>query len=136
MPLSKSQEIICSMIFGITLGGGVTTAISKNTDSAPRQAARQADNAIVEKSRTFSLPTGGSVTIFDSPVLGNCINPDLPEAFEVPDLRRKPDPIFPVTLPGGDTVFVSRVPEVKAWVMMIAGFGFVGASLRRRKVIA
>ncbi|WP_235976743.1 choice-of-anchor C family PEP-CTERM protein [Sandaracinobacteroides hominis] len=32
-----------------------------------------------------------------------------------------------------DNVSVSAVPEPAMWAMMVAGFGFVGASLRRRK---
>ncbi len=136
MPLSQTQQLVCAMLFGTTVGVTSTTIATKKSPSSRPVVARQTDNAIVEKSRTISTPSGGSITIFDSPVLGNCLTPDLPEAFEVPELRKPRPPVFQVTQPGGDIAFVSRVPEADTWVMLVAGFGFVGASMRRRKVIA
>jgi hypothetical protein len=35
-----------------------------------------------------------------------------------------------------DNVLVSQVPEPSSWMLMIAGFGLVGYSARRRRVSA
>lgn len=41
--------------------------------------------------------------------------------------------LFGVAVFGEQTVAVPTVPEASTWAMMIAGFGIVGASLRRRR---
>ena len=134
MPLTQAQQLVCAMLFGTTVGVVSTTTLKK-TPSRPSQQKVASEKPVnAEKSRTISLPGGDSITIFDSPVLGNCITPDLEKEYEVPDLRKPSPPVFPVTYPntpgGGVT---SQVPEPDTWVMLVSGFGFVGLSLRRKK---
>jgi hypothetical protein len=37
---------------------------------------------------------------------------------------------------GRDALSIGTIPEPSSWAMLIAGFGLVGATLRRRRVIA
>lgn len=136
MALTTSQTALCAMIFGATVSGVGTHHVVKKKTVQQQKSVSTASIIAPEPSRTVQTASGGSITIFDSPVLGNCITPDLPEAFEVPELRKPRPPIFNtgVTNGGGGFVeIVSRVPEPDTWTMLIAGFGFVGLSLRRRK---
>jgi hypothetical protein len=40
------------------------------------------------------------------------------------------------TLPGTGTLIISDVPEPDSWALMIAGFGLLGAVVRRRRALA
>lgn len=136
MALTTSQTALCAMLFGATVSGvGTHHVVKKRNPHVPQKSV--STSIIAPSGRTVQTASGGSVTILDAPVFGNCITPDLPEAFEVPELRRSRPELFP-TAGGGQIIQIGLSPAVAepdTWAMMIAGFGFVGLSLRRKSLI-
>lgn len=133
MALSQSQQLICAMLFGATVSGIGTQAVVKKRAAAPKSEASIITPA--EPSRTVKLPYGGSITIFDSPILGvGVCPPPLTDTFKIPESQQERPPVFPtINGEGNFQQIVTRVPEPDTWMMLIAGFGFVGLSLRKSK---
>lgn len=66
---------------------------------------------------------GGQTSSFDNPITGIIFDPNDLDRFELVNVSYDP--------PGG-----GAVPEPATWMMMILGFGMLGAALRRRRVVS
>jgi hypothetical protein len=98
-----------------------------------RPAAHPAPPCVPVARRTLASPLPTTLTPDDVPVF-TAITPGPPGGF-TPQA-----PITPPTFPGGPGITgntpngpgTPAVPEPSAWIMMILGFGFIGAGVRQR----
>lgn len=86
------------------------------TDSSPNDFGNWESSGIVDVSALFGAAVG---TYFLGDVQAHSINLGNTNLVQ-----------------GGQLFFLTAVPEASTWVMLIAGFGFVGSALRRRRAIA
>lgn len=119
-----------------------TTAQKTVGKPAPKTVSKR--NPAPARTVAVQTPASEKPCIIDMPSIGQ--QPDL-ELVQIQDLQPTKDrpwwdsgpwvsgPWFPPGGPGGGGSVVTppAVPQPDTWVMMVAGFGFLGLGLRRRR---
>lgn len=140
---------ICAILLAGSMGAGSVVAVQKVKTVSAKAAAKPkgGQSARAPRPRAIERTTPGPAAprILDCPV-GSPFSAE-PNPFVLPDLMPPGfggnivgAPFAPVVWGGGGLAPVTPPPpmiaEPGAWAMMIAGFGFVGLSLRRRTAAA
>ena len=140
---------LCALLLAGGMGASSVVAVQKQRSPKPPVAAKAKGKGVGQASRPRVVrpePAQPAPRILDCPVTGSPF-----AAVPVPgfDLPAPPSPFGAVALgqPGAGGVwdgpntrtpptFPPAVPEPDTWLLWIAGFGFVGLSLRSRKATA
>jgi hypothetical protein len=138
MALTAAQVALCAAIFG-TAGYHAPPVVKiAKAHVAKAQGKPKLSVSRPRVVRPEPAPSASPVSIPDCPIPG-VPAPDGSLEYRLEPMWSEPWPqgSFATAQPpiGGGFLppIAPRVPEPGAWVMLIAGFGFVGLSLRKRK---
>ncbi len=139
-----TTKTICTLLLGAGLGAGGVTVTHKVTD-APKRVSAKVQGKRVAKTAPASgahRAVPASPSILDCPAPAPSLGPgvwaSVPALADPPRLSAEGPPSWPgggggILPPSPPTPSPPAVPEPGAWAMLVAGFGLVAVSLRRKR---
>ncbi|MBT9157723.1 MAG: hypothetical protein DDT36_00706 [Firmicutes bacterium] len=125
--LTASQLAVCALMFG---AGATTPAIVKKVSPKPAAAKKVSPRSVASRAPAAPVAAPQKSNILDCPMQVPALNTQV-----IPNLQPTPNAVMwsndAHAMPGG-FAFRAVIPEGDIWVYMIAGFGFVGLSLRKK----
>jgi hypothetical protein len=138
---------ICALLAAGSMGAGSVVAVQKATS---HKASANVEKPTVSHTRkaqpvrkAYKLPSPGPAILdCPTPVIGSPWGIEHQPTGLTPPMSDALLPLLPPAIeqPGGGGIvllppsYSPAVPEPGAWAMMIAGFGLIGCSMRRRRV--